>query len=600
MPRVPRIREERLREAPLPAAPAAVVPPIEAFGAPGDITREAQALQADTAKFAQIEKAKAQRFALTGLERKLLQNANELRIEQERFQGELAIENVDFSVARHDEFWDGLRATLGDDPDLLRAGEQLWLLGRDKLNNFSVRHADQQRDVLAKDNFEGLQEQMLLEASASVDDLDVIDELIERGIALIADRVNDQGLSPEVFETEAVNFRSRIHTIVINGLNAAGQDLDAQEYFKANKNEIRAQDRPTVERNVTLGSLRGEAQRLTDLILSEAEEVERARGSAAGPDVVASRKVMLERARTDAPTPELRDRVVNRLKQRFAEEDQFARDDSNRIYEEAAGIVDATGDVEAIPPDQWDRLSVRAQDALKRRIVPPANDDRLFLEFNDLFATDPDAIAQMTTEEFDTRFVSHFDKSSRAKAITMRVAAIEDFRKAPKEETGFRIRTKRTIVMDEMRRAGIIVEEGVRQSNTEKTESGRRRRQFEQEFDRRLELFEASAGREATREELKDIAEQMTVPLKLSQSFLGLDFLNPDDPVLQFELLPEDRSIAFVESVAAIPALAMEQMRADMAAVGKVLTEDKAVRLYNAFYLGDNVEAYQAILDEED
>jgi len=166
----------------------------------------------------------------------------------------------------------------------------------------------------------------------------------------ILDHADRHGVSDEVRKQNVAEAISKTHYGVISRYVNNGEDLSATKYFKSIVDKLTGVDKMAAEKMLEEGSLRGEAQRQSDAIFSKQSE---------------NMTEALDKAR-EIKDPKLRDEVVSRVKQRFAEKKQAEQVDVEGLHRRATDVLDKTPDVDLIPREDWSRFSLSERAALKR------------------------------------------------------------------------------------------------------------------------------------------------------------------------------------------------------------------------------------------
>lgn len=159
------------------------------------------------------------------------------------------------------------------------------------------------------------------------------------------------GLGKEALEAAQGEARSRVHVGVIDRLLAQDKPGAAKAYYEETRDQIHDPDgRQTaqIERALDEGGLRQQSQQKADEIMAS----------------TATAKDALAAAR-EVKDPQLRDEVVGRVRQRWAERDQIERDEHEEMLTRAANIIDQTRDFDRVPPGDIAKMSVQERVALE-------------------------------------------------------------------------------------------------------------------------------------------------------------------------------------------------------------------------------------------
>lgn len=149
------------------------------------------------------------------------------------------------------------------------------------------------------------------------------------------------GLSDEEVNFQRANIRSGIRSGVVSQYLNSGDDRGAKAYFEQHKDAFTAKDNEKLQKDLELGSLRGESQRESDKIFAES--------STLGQAIEKVRKI---------EDPKLRDETMQRVRQNFQMKeavDQETRE--NRSSKIATLLESNSGDLDRIPPAEWNQMT---------------------------------------------------------------------------------------------------------------------------------------------------------------------------------------------------------------------------------------------------
>lgn len=177
-----------------------------------------------------------------------------------------------------------------------------------------------------------------------------------------------EGQDPEVIKATIAEVHSRTHMGVIDRMLQNQQGELARAYYNQNREAIRGDQLGRVEAVIADAETAEQEQRYTEDILaygqSEEESINLARSVVAG---------------------KMQDRVVQRLRHRFAEQKQFEQQQREQAFNDQWAALEqnpATANERDIPRNIWVSLSPQQQQALKRHaeqlrkgIQPSLEDD---------------------------------------------------------------------------------------------------------------------------------------------------------------------------------------------------------------------------------
>lgn len=167
----------------------------------------------------------------------------------------------------------------------------------------------------------------------------------------IMNHAKRKGLPAEWVKQKIGEVTSKTHSGVIQSYLNGDDDRTAKAYFDANKDDISADERLKIEKDLNEGMLRGESQRQSDLIFSKNKESMSA--------AVAEAKKIKE--------PKLRDEVLKRVQDNFAIKEKAEREDNENLHIAALNQIDQNnGDFAIEKINGWQRFSVAERDSLER------------------------------------------------------------------------------------------------------------------------------------------------------------------------------------------------------------------------------------------
>lgn len=229
-----------------------------------------------------------------------------------------------------------------------------------------VRQETQQFDTQTTDAF--LQNR-LNDALKHYTDPSMVGQSLAESKDVIGNYADRNGWSSEQTKLKTTEVTSKIYTGVIDRMLSEGNDLTAQNYFNAHRDELTANDSLQVGHALDIGSLRGESQRRSDVIVTQSTSLGNALQEAA-----------------KIPDPKLREETEGRIRRYY--EDQAASDrfDKQQAYAQASAILARNPDIHAIPPSMMEKLSASEQIELQHLVQQKRNPTR---------ATDPDVYASL-------------------------------------------------------------------------------------------------------------------------------------------------------------------------------------------------------------
>lgn len=489
---------------------------------------------------------------------KLSAEETRLKVTMQQAKGKDAIGASSKAVEDFDKFYQGLDKSIQNGTVRNAAGSHYRQFRR-SLGSFGQQYAnveyrqyqDQATQALIKNEFD---------AAIADGSPERIKLAITRQVAAVHAKGARDGWSAEVLKQQASHVASGTHLGVLNKMLAEGNDLAAETYFQAFKGEIVGEDSIRATQAMEEGSRRGEALRILDEVFAPFEErvptggnnwtMRKGQAKTLGEAMPRARKLL------EGKDAGVRTMVENMVKARVAEIEAVRDEEENARYESATKLVDGNPGKDpelVVPPDDWNRMSVRTQDALRKRAVRESNNNSLWLAFTDLASTAPEKIAALNSQQFEEQFWVHFSPEVREKARLM----WEHARKGQGEKLTDLISPEESI-KTELRRASIIPWQGKLSDEQEAAYAT-----YREIAQKRINDFERSklgGKRKATDEELRtELKKALTETVMIRRSvFRGnvrkrIAELTPDERENAFEPLPKipEKDITDIASVLA-------------------------------------------------
>lgn len=164
-------------------------------------------------------------------------------------------------------------------------------------------------------------------------------DAVGKGTQALTRSAGRMGLGPEALKQTIDSFTTSTHAGVIDSLLAQGKNAAAKVYFEETKDQIHGDATEKIERAITEGALRGQAQQKSDEILG------------------AGGTLAEQRAKVKAiDDPDLRDAVDQRIEHEAAVSASAARANEEQMLSTAYATVGRTGNVNSISPTDWAAL----------------------------------------------------------------------------------------------------------------------------------------------------------------------------------------------------------------------------------------------------
>ncbi len=355
MPQVPSLPGRQIRTRPLPAARRTAAPTPQSLGAGLGVVIArfgARTVQ----DIIQEERQKADELAFLRSTNELSRWGGKELYDPESglltIEGEESLGLVERYSASHNDIAARIAETLSNDRQRIR------------FENYRQNHKQAGEMELRRHTFTQMRRFDDTETQAGVDtrlqlaiehadDPAAVSKLMGEGVAIIQGHARRRDIGKDETDRRVFAFRSGVHVGVVSRLIDRGQDRKAKLYFdtvtcraedspEGCVNEIDGRQLGQLEKQLDEGTTRGEAQRMTDDIMRQAESVPEAREMA--------------RAVTD---PRVRDEVVTRVNRRIREEEDSTRDVDRQRMVDAGNAIDkaieagASDPIDAVAPSDW-------------------------------------------------------------------------------------------------------------------------------------------------------------------------------------------------------------------------------------------------------
>lgn len=551
--------------------------PASAFGAPDKtVAVAADELNKAAISVFEHEREKADQIKILDAENKLSELSNGILVEVSNKRGENSFGAWDYA---RDKWIKGLSEVEKDlNSDRQRIGVKQRASGKWSEIDMNVQsHIAKESRIFDDKVTESSLDNAKEDAANNAMSPEIVSNSISKQVANILDYANRYGLPEQWVEQKVRENISKTHVKVVEKMLADNQDLTASGYFKANKNDIEVSDQKALSNALEEGTVRGESQRQADKLWSDSGgDIKKALDSAA--------KI------TD---PKIRDMTENRLKEKNQTIRQIESQERENIYLQAANIIDknrgTTNARELIPPSEWVKLTNEQRNALQARAEDPPNDDKTWIDFINLSASE---IGNLSRVQFETEYWANFDKSHRVRAEEMWNSAQETKAKGAlnpnlSSTMSFEDQVKNVLkehdIVDTRKPRGKIKDEKDILWSQFETEASARVHEFE--------LTKLNGKRKATTEEIQVILDDM-IKRKV---FIEKSWWR-DPEKLTANVANDERNRAYVP-MSNIPEQDRLSITSAIRKKGKKLDANKIERAYAAFLLKDKA-LWESIINE--
>lgn len=454
------------------------------------------------------------------------------------------------------------------------------------LNLNANRHAAREKGIYDNAQSEALVNAHINDATNNTYDQPALNKNLREIEETLRDFSIRNGLPKEEMNQKILEGKSKANIGVIETLVDADQDIRAKDYLKGlDKKGITASDRKRAEKFIEAASLKGRAQRGTDAIMAKGLTYEES----------------LKKARATNDS-KLEDEQVRRVKVRFNEQSEVQRAGQDALFNRSKAQVDAflaKGERELVLSDvinttDYADLSSEMKRSLMDLARNPINDDRTWIKFNH---TSPKDLANLNQNEFMAKYYTKFNKTNRAKALSLWQQAVKDKRegKGAGSELSNNLSFTRRVEIG-LRLSGIV--------NTDKKlgdlskEEARIYAEYQSAASYEIEESEKSKGRKLTGNEKQEIINNISSEnVLLKRSLLGFDVLWPDKTVKARFVKEEQKHEAFesVDILKTTDPEGLDRLKNMMRSNGVQATDERIGRAAGALKVGD-FERYKRII----
>lgn len=543
MPRVPQY-ERQVQERGLPSARLTQAADTEAFGGGQSFQQVTNA----AAKFIQEKKQEADDIATTEAYSDAVKAKNELMYDPQNGAMNRKGKNA---IGAVEEYSDQYQKRLKDIEKKLRNGNQRAMFEKIKsresleLHNTLQRHEFQEHARYDQETTMSAIEASRDDAIKNYQNNGKVSESISIQVAAIDAHGKRNGLSSEAIKSEKEKAVSSTHSGVINRMLNNGQDKLAKAYFDEVKTSLTGDDTARIEKSLSSGTLRGEAQRKTDEIIGKAESL----------------KDGLEMARSIKDS-NLRDEVVSRVKTRFSESKAISDQQKEKRYQQAADILEKTGDKDRIPNDLWSQLSLSERNAIDSRAKQIASGIPVSTDWKVYYELKTQASSSDTRDKFlRTNLLTVRDKLSDSdfkELVKLQSQLRTGDQKALEEVSGYR--TANQVVNDTMKSVGI-------DPNKDEEKASLLKRRVDQE----ISDLAKRTGKKPNTQEIQGIVDNLLVRGEVDGFFY-----NPNKFLFEVE-----KGDVFMVDTKDIPRNERLKIEEALRANNLPITEDSVIDLYN-------------------
>jgi len=493
--------------------------PIEAFG--GGREKVTEALQ-QTVSLVDRERQKADQLAVLEADTKIAQAKNDLIYNPET--GLMTRKGKD-AFGAYDEFKGKFDTTAAEiekglsNPAQKQAFRERLMAHSTEFNNQSQRHVFQESQAFDDEVTTSRLAVAQDEAVLNYADPNILARNKYEQQKTILEYADRKGLPPEWVKNKMGDTISKTNSAVVDRMLANGNDLAAQKYYAENKDQFSGNDVVRVEKSLEEGSLRGESQRRTDVIMSQGKSMTAA----------------LEEVKK-IEDPKVRDATQQRVREEYQLQKIAKEDLQTKQFNTAANIIEQNkGDRDAIPPRLWNNLELSQRNAIDARSkqlregLQPTTDWTTYGDLKQI------AMADETKNEFLRTDITQYRAKLADQEYKEMINLQAQLRKG--DQSGLDgLRTKTQVVEGTLKAAGF--------NPNSKNEAERQKIElFRRSVDTEVAQMKAS-GKHVGTEEIQSITDNLLVKGKVPGS--GILW---DDTKSAFELQSGQKLVVDVEDI---------------------------------------------------
>lgn len=548
MPQVKMYGREQVEKRPLPNIRTGVRAPVEAFGggrARAQVFEAASGIAREVADLALQEKRKTDQIMFQDLDSQLSNAQLEIQQTVASRRGKNAATSVDEAKKLWEERSQAVLANAKNREQ--QQSVQGSMINRwDALNRFVQIHVDTELKAHDQESTTLYIDNARNEAFTNYNNPEAVQLSIDRQKASLKDFAKRNDRSPEWLAAQLQDSESKTHFSVLSRMLSNGEDLAAKQYFDENKSKLVGKDLLEIEKDLKVGTVRGEGRRLSDELLKKHSTMTAA----------------LEDAKSIKDT-DVYDETVRRVRATFEIRREADRERQEQIFNAAANLIEKNKTRDSVSPRLWNALSLEHRNALDSRLkqlnqgIEPATDWTLY---NDL-------VTLASTPETKDSFLKQNLGVHRAKLADAEFKEIvklqADLRKGDQKASDqlLGIRSRQEIINRTLGDAGVDLrsEEG---TDEYKQISLFRRRVEEQAY-----LQELQTGKKVNNLELQGIADNLMREVITSKGF----FFDTKKPVFE----------AIAETVNDVPREERVKIQDALRRNNRPVTNGEVIRLYN-------------------
>jgi hypothetical protein len=281
-----------------------------------------------------------------------------------------------------------------------------------------IRHVTQQTKVHGAEVLEGTADVEVQNASLRYNDPSAIALSRTRLLQAVDNAAADNDWATKKTQAMRLAATSSIHAAVLGSQMAAGQDIAARAYLKANREEIEPKVADQLAKALEVSSTRGESQRQFDRIVAKYPTYQE----------------RLQEARSIADEG-VRDATEARINQQRVIDDSIEKDASDKRFLDATNTLDKTRRYESIPPADIARMTLQERAALqtyarhKLEGTQPTTNWGVVTKF---YALAPEQQAKLTEADMNRKYRPHLDDAAYSHVLS-RWQSVRDAQGKPEQ-----------------------------------------------------------------------------------------------------------------------------------------------------------------------
>jgi hypothetical protein len=538
--------------------------PIEAFGGQSadNFNRQNNALGGlvnTVSRIYEVEQGKADDARTKEAYASLVDAKNELYWGKQGAVNRKGADAADVTTTYGEQFKktaDEIRKNLSNDSQR-GAFDEMYRKEDTEFNGMLLRHASTENQNYQRQTTEAVVASSMNDAVQNYALPNKVEESVQLQRNALGSYLAQNGADEKTIQLEVGKAVSNTYASVIGRMLSLGEDKKASEYFAQVKGNIESGETLTrLEKALEEGSIRGESQRQTQMIVGKSKDMSQA--------IAEARKI---------DDPKLQDEVVRRVKDEYALKESAQRQGQEQLFEGVMAGIEQNPSKDAIAPQTWLAMTPQQRVAAETRIrqvregIQPVTEWTKYYDVKELAqnAATRDQFLKMDLMELRPKMADVEFKE----LVNIQAGLRKGDAKTQKLMDGYR--------SDDQVVNSVILSMGM---NPKPRSVGEQNRiaSFKRAVDDKVQAYQLQTGKKVTNTELQGIADELAVQVVTERGMLW------DTKKRVYELAPgEAFELADVRSVPSSEVLKIQQALRNK---GKPISDEAVVNVYRQKILG--------------